>query len=245
MNVLKQQERDSDHQTGETKMKGHQVEGSGRINALGRALTKILRHRAAELNLEMRSDGFCKVADLLRLDFTTRSKVPLSAHTVEEVLQAVEQDSKERLATMVDESGELLIRANQGHTLLDAVCSDDLLEEISIDDNLLAVCVHGTFKHALPGILRDGLKTMGRKHVHFAAGLPGAGEVVSGMRGNCDALVFVNAARAMADGMKFYVSKNGVVLTEGFEQCVPAKYFDKIVEWPSNVLLHDREEITE
>ncbi|KAI5083648.1 hypothetical protein GOP47_0003391 [Adiantum capillus-veneris] len=44
------------------KMKGHQIEGSGRINALGRLLTKILRHRAIDLGLELRSDGFSKCA---------------------------------------------------------------------------------------------------------------------------------------------------------------------------------------
>ncbi|MCO5609003.1 hypothetical protein L7F22_063223 [Adiantum nelumboides] len=42
------------------KLKGHQVEESGRINALGRLVTKILRHRAIKLGLELRSDGFAK-----------------------------------------------------------------------------------------------------------------------------------------------------------------------------------------
>lgn len=35
-----------------------------------------------------------------------------------------------------------------------------------------------------------------------------------------------------ADGMKFYISDNKVILTEGFDGVVPVKYFRTIETWP-------------
>lgn len=32
--------------------------------------------------------------------------------------------------------------------------------------------------------------------------------------------------------MKFYISDNKVILTEGFDGVVPVKYFEKIETWP-------------
>lgn len=40
---------------------------------------------ASELNLDMRSDGYVRVRDLLKLNMTTYAKVPLRSHTVEEI----------------------------------------------------------------------------------------------------------------------------------------------------------------
>lgn len=40
---------------------------------------------ASELNLDMRSDGYVKVEDLLKLNVKTAANVPLKAHTVDEV----------------------------------------------------------------------------------------------------------------------------------------------------------------
>ncbi|XP_024539348.1 putative tRNA 2'-phosphotransferase isoform X2 [Selaginella moellendorffii] len=200
------------------------------IDALGRAMTKILRHEAATFNLDLRSDGYCKVDELLKIGMKTRAGIPLSSHSVEEVLQAVKQDNKQRFST-TREDGTLYIRANQGHSIKE-VLSDHLLREISSTDKI-PVCIHGTYKHALPSILESGLKVMGRNHVHFATGLPDENGVISGMRSSCQVLIYLDTEKAMADGMKFYVSDNNVVLTEGFEGCVPCEYFEKVVEWPS------------
>lgn len=37
---------------------------------------------------------------------------------------------------------------------------------------------------------------------------------------------------SITDGMKLYISDNKVILTEGFDGAVPAKYFVKIESWP-------------
>lgn len=40
---------------------------------------------ASELNLDIRSDGYVRVADLLKLNITTFVKVPLRSHSVDEI----------------------------------------------------------------------------------------------------------------------------------------------------------------
>ena len=47
--------------------------------------TRILRHMASELNLSMRSDGYVKVDDLLKLNLKTFANIPLRSHTVDDV----------------------------------------------------------------------------------------------------------------------------------------------------------------
>ncbi|RYR71082.1 uncharacterized protein [Arachis hypogaea] len=90
--------------------------GKDKIDALGRLLTRILRHMASELNLDMRSDGYVKVNDLLKLNMKTFANIPLRSHNIDDVREAVQNDNKQRFS-LIEENGELLIRANQGHTI--------------------------------------------------------------------------------------------------------------------------------
>ncbi|CAN1166455.1 tRNA 2'-phosphotransferase 1 [Linum perenne] len=226
--------------------------GMDKIDALGRLLTRILRHMASELSLNMRNDGYVKVKDLLQLNMKTFANVPLRSHTVDDVkevaqnestvcawllnncngvkLQAVSKDNKQRFG-LLEEDGELLIRANQGHTLK-VVESESLLRPILSADEV-PVCVHGTYRKNLDSILQSGLKRMERLHVHFSCGLPTDGEVISGMRKNINVIIFLDVKKALEDGMKLYISENKVILTEGFDGVVPVKYFEKIEAWPS------------
>ncbi|XP_021721084.1 uncharacterized protein LOC110688658 [Chenopodium quinoa] len=58
---------------------------SDSIDTLGRLLVRILRHNATELNLDMRNDGYVKLQDLLKLNMKTRSNIPLSSHSIDEI----------------------------------------------------------------------------------------------------------------------------------------------------------------
>lgn len=204
--------------------------GKDKIDALGRLLTRILRHMASELNLNMRSDGYVKVNDLLKLNLKTFANIPLRSHTVDEIREAVRKDNKQRFS-LLEENGELLIRANQGHTITE-VESERLLKAILSADEI-PVCVHGTYRKNLESILESGLKRMKRLHVHFSCGLPMDGEVISGMRRDVNVLIFLDVRKALEEGMKLYISDNKVILTEGFDGIVPVKYFEKIEAWPS------------
>ncbi|XP_048559331.1 tRNA 2'-phosphotransferase 1-like [Triticum urartu] len=204
-------------------------DGGNRIDALGRLLTRVLRHMAPELRLNMRSDGYVRVRDLLRLNLETFAKVPLNSHTVDEIREAVRRDNKQRFG-LLEEDGELLIRANQGHTVT-TVTSESLLKPILSADEV-SVCVHGTYRKNVDSILKYGLKRMARLHVHFSSGLPSDGGVISGMRSGANILIYLNVRKALQDGMKLYISDNKVILTEGFDGVVPVKYFEKIETWP-------------
>lgn len=203
--------------------------GKDKIDALGRLLTRILRHMASELNLNMRSDGYVRVQDLLKLNMKTFANIPLRSHTIDDIREAVRKDNKQRFG-LLEENGELLIRANQGHTVT-IVESESLLKPI-LSAEEVTVCVHGSYKRNLESILESGLKRMKRLHVHFSCGLPMDGEVISGMRRDVNLLIFLDVRKALEDGMKLYISDNKVILTEGFDGVVPVKYFEKIESWP-------------
>ncbi|GFP95003.1 tRNA 2'-phosphotransferase 1 [Phtheirospermum japonicum] len=208
---------------------GRGSSGNDKIDALGRLLTRILRHMASELKLNMRSDGYVKVQDLLKLNLKTFANIPLRSHTVDEVKEAVRRDNKQRFS-ILEENGEILIRANQGHTV-QIVETESLLKPI-LSHEEVSVCVHGTYKKNLESILEGGLKRMKRLHVHFSRGLPTDGEVISGMRRDVNVIIFLDVRKALEEGMKLYISDNKVILTEGFDGAVPVKYFQKIESWP-------------
>ncbi|GJP38593.1 hypothetical protein CLOM_g23033 [Closterium sp. NIES-68] len=201
------------------------------IDALGRCMTKILRHQASQLGIHVAPDGFVLVVDLLRLPVNTNAHRPLASHTLEDVRKAVARDNKQRFTLKEGPDGEAYVRANQGHSL--HVDEEQLLQRVT-NPAVLPECVHGTYERHLPSILASGLSRMNRQHVHLTKGVPSHhNAVVSGFRANAEVLVVVDVARAMADGMSFFQSDNGVILSSGFDGCIPPKYFSSILKWPS------------
>lgn len=129
-----------------------------------------------------------------------------------------------------------LIRANQGHSI--PLESEALLRPIAAPGDVPPVVVHGTYFAFWERIVASGgLKRMGRNHVHCSLGVPGLGDaaaavVVSGMRADAELLVYLDVARSLEDGaMSWWLSENGVVLTEGAgeEGLVPLKYFKEVM----------------
>lgn len=55
---------------------------------------------------------------------------------------------------------------------------------------------------------------MNRNHIHLAQGVPGDA-VISGMRNSSQILIYIDLSAALAAGLKFFLSANGVVLCEG------------------------------
>ncbi|KAK8213586.1 tRNA 2'-phosphotransferase [Zalaria obscura] len=56
-----------------------------------------------------------------------------------------------------------------------------------------------------------------------------AAPVISGMRNSSSVLVFVDIRKAMAAGLKFWRSENGVILSEGDENgVIPLEYFQRV-----------------
>ncbi|KAI8941121.1 hypothetical protein NX059_002359 [Plenodomus lindquistii] len=144
-----------------------------------------------------------------------------------------------------DDPSDYLIRANQGHSI--KVDTDGLLTPIAQEaGNIPDTVIHGTDEPAWNLILKSGgLRRMGRNHIHFASGLPAgfksltsstgsaeekdAAPVISGMRKNSSILIYIDIQAAIAAGIKFFISENGVILTEGNEQgFLPYEFFKRV-----------------
>ncbi|KAK4051170.1 tRNA 2'-phosphotransferase [Microbotryomycetes sp. JL201] len=139
-----------------------------------KTLSYILRHGAAKEGLTLRPDGFVKVSDLLK-------RPKLKGCDMDTLERIVRDNAKQRFTMRAEPTGpdgadELWIRANQGHSV--QVDSLDLQQVQSADE--IPVMVHGTSFKLWPQISQEGIKVMGRNHVHCATGLFGDDNVKSG-----------------------------------------------------------------
>lgn len=189
---------------------------------LSKALSYALRHGALKLGLPLGADGFVPLGALLRLP-------QFRGFSEEDVQRVVATNGKQRFALRPgDPSTGPLIRANQGHSL--QVPELELMP-LETPQDLPPRLVHGTFWQHWPSIRLRGLSCRGRTHIHLATGLPGDPGVISGMRPNCQVAVLIDGPRALADGIPFFRSANGVILTPGdADGFLPPKYFREALQ---------------
>lgn len=91
--------------------------------------------------------------------------------------------------------------------------------------------IHGTYKKHWFKIRAEGLNRMSRNHIHFATGLPFDKEVISGIRRNVEVFIYIDVPKALAAGIKFYQSTNGVVLSPGDANgVIKPDYFLKVFD---------------
>ncbi|WYZ40539.1 hypothetical protein EsH8_IV_000880 [Colletotrichum jinshuiense] len=226
---------------------------------VSKALSKLLRHQAENAGIQLDEGGYAPLDKVLAYGPIRSLQVTFS-----DIQSAVTTSDKQRFALKanaatnptLDETSTTpahwLIRANQGHSI--KIDSASLLTPITLEaNNLPEVVVHGTYFAFWKQIEESGgLKRMGRNHVHFAIGLPGDEKgVVSGMRKDAEMLVYVDIEKALREdeGMKWWISENGVVLTEGDEEGrVPCRLFREVVgrdEGVVGALWRDGEKIGE
>lgn len=197
---------------------------------LSKTLSYALRHGAEELKLNMRPSGYVELNELLALPL-------FRSFTREQVDEVVRTNSKKRFTMTTDPTGLVtFIRANQGHSL--QIVNDEELLTPMEDPNEIDRCIHGTYLKFWPSILEQGLSRMTRNHIHFTPLETVAGEVVSGMRVTCDLLLYIDFVKALADGIKFYRSSNGVVLSpgQGDTGAISAVYFLRAVKRDGSVV---------
>ncbi|MCJ1475036.1 hypothetical protein MMC13_003696 [Lambiella insularis] len=144
---------------------------------ISKKISYVLRHGAEKEGLKLDRNGYANCADLLAWR-------PLHslALTFPELQSLVASNDKQRfqLIPSVDppskspDPSHFLIRASQGHSL--AIASEALLTPILPSDaDFPLEVVHGTIPRAWKLILKSGgLSRMGRRHIHFATGVPGA-----------------------------------------------------------------------
>ncbi|KAK4221622.1 putative trna 2-phosphotransferase, partial [Podospora fimiseda] len=241
--------------------------GGGREVQLSKALSKLLRHQAGSAGIELDERGFAPLDKVLQWGPIRSLQPPV---TFSEVLQAVRDSDKQRFALKpnpstnpdldetLEDATKWLIRANQGHSI--KLDSEGLLKPIALPDSegkipegsvpVPEVVVHGTYFASWPKIVESGgLKPMGRNHVHFSIGLPeDKAGVISGMRKDAEVLVHVDVERSLreGDGIKWWMSENEVVLTEGDKDgLVPTGLFKEVVgrQQDVGILMKDGEEV--
>lgn len=167
---------------------------------ISKKLSYYLRHGLIKHNIPHDSNGFVNINDIFKLDSI------FDNIDIELINQIVSNDSKNRFELKIV-NNNIYIRANQGHS------SGNLK-----DDNMLEIlkkpiegCFHGTYKKNLESIKKYGLSKMKRKHIHIAESM----DAKSGKRNNCNLIIYINMKLAMDDGIRFYKSSNGVILTPG------------------------------
>ncbi|CAL8099146.1 unnamed protein product [Calicophoron daubneyi] len=201
---------------------------SRRDVGISKKLAWILRHGAPKVGLSYQYGGYLFLDDVLRLK-------EFAGITEKDVKEVVEGNNKRRFELMTDEpTGRVMVRASQGHSV--AIDGLDLTEITDADQ--YPTVIHGTYFKNWEKIKREGLRRFSRNHIHFAPGELGDGDVISGMRESAEVLIYINLAKALADGYRFFISRNRVILTEGNEEgCLPPKYFSAAYQRRPRVLL--------
>ena len=163
---------------------------------LSKFLSLVLRHKPETVGLTLEENGWVKVETLLKA--CAENKNSFSREELEEV---VATNDKKRFS--FDETGTR-IRANQGHSL-----KIEIEFEEKIPPKFL---FHGTAEKNVKMIREKGLQKMQRHHVHLSADPETARNV--GIRYGRPVIFQIETEKMLADGFKFFVSANGVWLTD-------------------------------
>jgi putative RNA 2'-phosphotransferase len=160
-------------------------------------LSLILRHKPEEIGLTLDENGWAHVDELIRLA-NQKGGREITRPLLDRI---VADNDKKRFA--FSEDGRR-IRASQGHS----VEVDLALPPASPPDLLY----HGTASRFIESIRTHGLVPGNRQHVHLSLDKVTATKV--GLRHGKPVILTVRAGAMSAAGHTFYLSANGVWLTE-------------------------------
>lgn len=163
---------------------------------LSKFLSLILRHQPGKVGIALDQAGWVDVEELLGAMGRHGRKV-----SREQLLHVVETSDKKRFA--LSDDGKR-IRASQGHSV-----EVELGYAPATPPDVL---FHGTVERFLESIREKGLVKGKRHHVHLSVDEATAQKV--GERRGEAVILGVNAAVMVRAGYLFYVSANGVWLTE-------------------------------
>lgn len=172
---------------------------------ISKFLSLILRHQPENIDLKLDENGWANVEEL-----RGKSAKKNMCFTLDELDEVVETNNKKRFAFNEDKT---MIRASQGHSI-----DIDLALEAQQPPDFL---YHGTAETNIPSILNNGIEKKTRQHVHLSADKETATRV--GMRHGKPVILTIRSGKMYEDGLSFYLSANGVWLTD----FVDAKYISK------------------
>ena len=162
---------------------------------ISKFVSLVLRHKPQNIGITLSKDGWANVYELEKIKLTGRN---INKDILERV---VLYNDKKRFSFNEDHT---LIRANQGHSI-----DVDLQFEEKEPPEIL---FHGTSISSIESIKQEGIKKMGRLHVHLSLIEETAKKV--GERHGKPAIIKINSKKMYEDGIKFYLSENKVWLCD-------------------------------
>ena len=167
---------------------------------ISKLLSYVLRHKPESIGISLDKEGWTDIDVLIskcsaRLNFTK-----------EELLKVVENNDKKRFA--ISDDG-LKIRANQGHTTYVKLEFEKKVPP--------AILYHGTQKSFLDSIKKKGLLPGKRHHVHMSDNLGTAAQVGARRGPNSYVILTIESKEMVEDGVEFFLSENGVWLTDNVD----------------------------
>ncbi|XP_028408777.1 tRNA 2'-phosphotransferase 1-like [Dendronephthya gigantea] len=195
-------------------------------NDFSRKLTYVLRHNAVDLGMNVNHEGYVNILELQAHKLFHQFR-PVTAEKLQNI---IDMDEKQRFS-MVQRSDSWFIRANQGHSgnVAAQLVDEKMLTPVSSSKDY-PICVHGTDKEAWAKISASGgLSRMARKHTHMSSRHKGSREMISGMRKRSNVMIYIDLDNAISAGIKFYISTNQVILSEGNDQgMIPIEFFKEV-----------------
>jgi len=168
------------------------------IKKVSKFLSLLLRHKPETIGLKLDKNGWADIDELIEKS----KKIKLTRALIDEV---VADNDKQRFIIEGDK-----IRANQGHSIK----VDMEFKAVTPPDTLF----HGTATRFLESIMETGLSKQKRQHVHLSKNIETATAV--GKRHGKVVILEVDAKNMSEEGYEFYLSENGVWLTDN----VPVNY---------------------
>lgn len=169
---------------------------------ISKFLSYVLRHNPSTIGLHLNKEGWASVDELISCAARNRRHL-----TLEELKEVVTTDDKKRFS--ISRDGRR-IRANYGHSIYIELSLKPVTPP--------PVLYHGTAEQAVPSILKDGLRPLGRRYVHLSPDFETAINV--GKRHGEPVVFQIDTGSMDKDGFKFYCPVYEIWLAD----CVPVGY---------------------
>ena len=193
------------------------------LSLLGHTLIKVLRHNK-DKKIIFDVEGYTNLTNLL-------TYLGYKDIMIDDIKVIIDNCQKQRFSlkqsineTELENDNSWYIRANQGHSF--SINPNSIFTSITEPEQYQG-CFHGTNSKSLEAIQNSGgLSIMNRTHIHIAI----SKDAKSGHRKSCNVFIYIDIVKAVNDGIKFYLSSNGVILTKGVEDTglLPSTYFSTI-----------------
>ncbi|BDI29877.1 putative RNA 2'-phosphotransferase [Capsulimonas corticalis] len=154
---------------------------------LSKHLSLVLRHRPEKYHLQLDSEGFVLLANLIA---GMRTLGKWSRVTEEQVREVVRDSDKQRYEIVGEK-----IRARYGHSVAEAVSYEPIAPP--------EILYHGTARRVVDAIRAEGLRPMNRQYVHLSSEIEQA-RIVGARHDARPVILTVRAGEAHAQGVRFY-----------------------------------------